>query len=104
MTINQNIMKMILQGLHVTYSPDPDTKDRIESETLAGMDYIRQYCDPEADFATGTRAARLLVEYVMRAEAGAADSFQQDFAQEIVEMKTDYDVRKYAEVLGYAEA
>ena len=40
----------------------------------------------------------------MRAEAGAAETFLVDFAQDIVETKSEYDARIWAAGKGYTEA
>ena len=37
----------------------------------------------------------------MRAEAGAAETFLTDFAQDIVEIKSEYDLRTWAAAKGY---
>ncbi len=93
---------MLLRKLHVTYTPDESTAQRIHDEGNAGLDLIRKLCDPDTDCEPGTRCGELLAEYVMRAEAGAAETFLKDFAQDIVEIKTETDVRLYAEDLDYA--
>lgn len=97
MAVTDSIYRGLLRKLHVTYTPDEDTEDRIRQEAAAGMEIIHRYCDPEADCEPGTRCFELLGEYVMRAEAGAAETFLTDFAQDILESKVEYDVRKYAE-------
>jgi hypothetical protein len=40
----------------------------------------------------------------MRAEAGAAETFLRDFAQDIVEIKSEYDAKTWAAGMGYTEA
>lgn len=99
--ITETVYNMLLRKLHVTYTPDEDTERRLRDEGAAGIRLLRKYCDPEADCEPGTRCGELLCEYVMRAEAGAAETFLKDFAQDIVEIKTETDVRVYAEAQGY---
>jgi len=101
--MTETVYKMLLRKLHVTYDPDEDTEQRIRDEGTAGIKLIQRYCDPDADCEPGTRCGELLCEYVMRAEAGAADTFLKDFAQDILEIQTETDVNRYAEAMGYAE-
>ena len=104
MAITQTVYNMLLRALHVTYTPDEDTEQRIRAEGEAGKRIINRYADPDADCEPGTRCGQLLCDYVMRAEAGATETFLQDFAQDIVEIKSEYDAMKYAEARGYTEA
>lgn len=99
--MNETIYQMILDFLHVTYTPDESTVRRITNEINSGMKFLRNYCDPEAGFMPGTESGGLLCEYVLRAESGAAAAFEDDFAQDIVQSKLAFDVRKYAEAVGY---
>ena len=94
---------MILDNLHITYTPDESTEKRIRNETASGIAYIRKYCDPGAVCSPGTRFGQLLCEYVLRAEAGALETFPQDFAEEITASSIEYETAKYAEAMGYAE-
>ncbi|MBQ9612236.1 MAG: hypothetical protein IJV14_06565 [Lachnospiraceae bacterium] len=100
--ITEAIYNMLLRALHVTYTPDEDTAERIRTEGAAGIALIQKYCDPEADCSPGTRCGQLLCEYVLRSEAGAAETFLQDFTQDIVEIKNESDIKAYAEAQGYA--
>lgn len=104
MAITETVYSMLLRALHVTYTPDDDTEQRIRAEGAAGKDVLNRYADPEADCEPGTRCGQLLCDYVMRAEAGAAETFLVDFAQDIVEIKAEYDIRRYAAAKGYTEA
>lgn len=104
MAITETVYKMLLRALHVTYTPDDDTEQRIRAEGAAGKDLLNRYADPEADCELGTRCGQLLCDYVMRAEAGATETFLTDFAQDIVEIKAEYDIRRYAAAKGYTEA
>lgn len=99
--ITEEVYNMLLRALHVTYTPDTDTTLRIQNEGAAGIELIRKYCNPDAECSPGTRCGQLLCEYVLRAEAGAAETFLQDFAQDIVEIKNETDIKAYAEALGY---
>lgn len=101
--ITEQVYTMLLQRLHVTYTPDPDTAARIRNEGSAGLQLIQKYCDPTTDCSPGTRCGELLCEYVMRAEAGAAETFLRDFAQDILELQTECQVNNFAEVMAYAE-
>lgn len=101
--ITDTVYNMLLRKLHVTYTPDVDTEQRLRDEGAAGIRLLKKYCDPEADCEPGTRCGELLCEYVMRAEAGAADTFLKDFAQDIIELQTETDVNRYAEAIGYVE-
>jgi len=104
MAITETVYSMLLRALHVTYTPDDDTEQRIRAEGAAGKDVLNRYADPEADCEPGTRCGQLLCDYVMRAEAGATETFLTDFAQDIVEIKAEYDIRRYAAAKGYTEA
>ena len=101
--ITDTVYNMLLRKLHVTYTPDVDTEQRLRDEGAAGIRLLKKYCDPEVDCEPGTRCGELLCEYVMRAEAGAADTFLKDFAQDIIELQTETDVNRYAEAIGYVE-
>lgn len=104
MAITETVYNMLLRALHVTYTPDEDTEQRIRAEGAAGKDLLNRYADPDADCEPGTRCGQLLCDYVMRAEAGAAETFLVDFAQDIVETKSEYDARIWAAGKGYTEA
>lgn len=104
MAITETVYSMLMRALHVTYTPDEDTERRIRAEGSAGKDLLNRYADPEADCEPGSRCGQLLCDYVMRAEAGAAETFLQDFAQDIVEIKSEYDAKTWAAGMGYTEA
>lgn len=104
MAITETVYGMLLRALHVTYTPDEDTERRIRAEGSAGKDLLNRYADPEADCEPGSRCGQLLCDYVMRAEAGAAETFLRDFAQDIVEIKSEYDAKTWAAGMGYTEA
>ena len=101
--IGEKIMQMVKDNLHITYTLDDSTERRLKNEIGAGIEYIRKYCDPAADCSPGTESGALLCEYVLRAEAGAADTFGEDFAVEITGARLQTDVDAYAEAMGYAE-
>lgn len=101
MPVTESIYKMILDNLHITYEPDDSTKNRLENEIAAGMAYIRNYCSPDADFSPGTRFGQMLCDYVLRAEAGALETFAQDFAEDITAAGIETEVEGYAEAMGY---
>lgn len=100
--VTDKIYEMILDNLHITYNPDESTKRRIKNETSAGIAYIKKYCSPGADFSPGTRFGQMLCDYVLRAEAGAAETFAVDFAEEIIAARAEYEAEQYAEAMGYA--
>lgn len=100
--VTDEIYKMILDNLHITYTPDDSTERRLKNEIGAGVAYIRKYCNPRADFSPGTRLGQLLCDYVLRAESGAAETFAVDFAEEITAERTEYEVGQYAEMMDYA--
>lgn len=104
MAVTETVYNMLIRALHVTYTPDEDTEQRIRAEGAAGKALLNRYADPEAGCEPGTRCGQLLCDYVMRAEAGAAETFLQDFAQDIVEIKTEFDARTWAAGKGYTEA
>ena len=103
MAVDNGIMKMVKDSLHITYEPDESTLSRLESEVSAGIAYIKQYCDPAAGCSPGTYYGELLCEYVLRAEAGALDTFAADFAVDISSSKIRKEVDEYAGAMGYAE-
>lgn len=100
--VTDEIYQMILDNLHITYTPDEATANRLRNETAAGIAYIRKYCSPTADCRPGTHFGQLLCDYVLRAESGALETFSQDFAQEITAARLESDVDQYAEAMGYA--
>jgi hypothetical protein len=104
MAITETVYKMLLRALHVTYTPDEDTEARIRAEGAAGKELINRYADPNAACEPGTRCGQLLCEYAMRAEAGAAETFLTDFAQDILEIKSEYDITTWAAAKGYKNA
>lgn len=100
--VTDKIYKMILDNLHITYKPDESTKRRLKNEIGAGIAYIKKYCNPGADFSPGTRFGQMLCDYVLRAEAGALETFAVDFAEEITAARAEYEAERYAEAMGYA--
>ena len=101
MPVTDEIFQMILNNLHITYTPDESTVQRIRNETSSGMAYIKKYCDPDADFRPGTEYGQMLCDYVLRAESGALDTFAVDFASDITAGRIQTDVDDYAEAMGY---
>lgn len=102
--VTEKVYKMLLDNLHITYTPDESTEKRIRNEAAAGIEYIRKYCNPCADFSPGTRFGQMLCDYVLRAESGAVETFAVDFAEEIIAEKAEYEAKRYAEAMGYVEA
>lgn len=102
MPVTDEIYKMLIDNLHITYTPDESTAARLQNEAAAGISYIKKYCDPAADFAPGTKFGQLLCDYVLRAESGALETFARDFAGEITAARIESDVAGYAEAMGYA--
>lgn len=102
MPVKDEIYQMIIDNLHITYTPDESTAARLRNEAAAGIAYIKKYCDPVADFAPGTKFGQLLCDYVLRAESGALETFARDFAGEITAARIESDVAGYAEAMGYA--
>lgn len=101
--ISEEIYQMILDNLHITYTPDASTVNRLKNEIASGIAYIKKYCNPDADCSPGTQFGQLLNEYVLRAEAGARDTFSEDFSEEITASNVEYEISKYAEAMGYAQ-
>lgn len=102
MNVPEEIYKMILDNLHITYTPDDSTERRISNEIESGIDFIRKYCDKNADCSPGTDFGQMLCEYVLRAESGDLETFKKDYSEEIVGAKIEADVKEYAEAMGYA--
>lgn len=100
--ISGEIYQMVLDNLHITYTPDESTVKRLKNETASGIAYIQKYCSSDADCSPGTVYGQLLCEYVLRAEAGALETFPQDFAEEITALGIESRVSDYAEAKGYA--
>lgn len=103
MNVPEEITQMVMDDLHITYTPDGSTINRIKNEILSGMAYIKKHCYPNADFLPGTIPGRMLCDYVVRAEAGAVETFAEDFASDIISAKIDTDVKAYAEAMGYED-
>ena len=101
--VTASIIQMIKDNLHITYDTDESTERRLRNEADSGIQYIRKYCDPAAACEPGTRYAAMLCEYVLRAESGALDSFQADYATEITAVRAELDADRYAEAMGYTE-
>lgn len=101
--VTASIIQMIKDNLHITYDTDESTERRLRNEAGSGIQYIRKYCDPAATCEPGTRYAAMLCEYVLRAESGALDSFQADYATEITAARAELDADRYAEAMGYTE-
>ena len=101
--VTASIIQMIKDNLHITYDTDESTERRLRNEADSGIQYIRKYCDPTAACEPGTRYAAMLCEYVLRAESGALDSFQADYATEITAARAELDADRYAEAMGYTE-
>lgn len=99
--MTQTIYQMLLDNLHITHIPDTSTVNRITSEAEAGIAYIRRYGDPDATCEPGTESGALLCEYVLRAEAGALETFQVDFLSDLLQLKALHDVTQYAEAMNY---
>lgn len=99
--LSEEIYQMILNNLHITYTPDESTVKRIHNEMASGIAYLQKYCSPDADCGPGTMFGQLLCEYVLRAEAGALETFSQDFAEEITAFGIESRVSVYAEAMGY---
>ena len=95
------IYQMILDNLHITYTPDDSTRRRLENEINDGITAIKKYCAPVPDCEPGGAQAELLREYVLRAESGAADTWYRDFAGEILSQQAASEVAAYAEAMGY---
>lgn len=101
--ISDEIYQMVVDNLHITYTPDISTESRIRNEISSGIAYIRKYCNPGADCMPGTESGQMLCDYVLRAESGALETFAQDFAGEITAGRIDFDTKTYAEAMGYAQ-
>ncbi len=100
--MTETIFKMICDNLHITYTLDESTTARLTNEINAGIAYIKRYCNSGASCEPGTLSGQLLCEYVLRAESGALETFDEDFRKEILEARTAVEVEEYAEAMGYA--
>ncbi len=100
-TITNAITDMLYDFLHLTMQPDASSVRRIEAEAYAGMALLKVLCDPDMTFESGTEGGKLLCEYVLRAESGAAATFEEDFAADILRLKVSNDIQGYAEAMGY---
>lgn len=101
--IKQSIYEMILDDLHITFTPDPATERRLKEKIRDGIAYLKANCDPDPDCEPGGRHAALLKEFVLRADSGAASTFGVDFAKEIRQHRVAFDVDGYAEAMNYAD-
>lgn len=99
--MTETITNMLYDFLHLTMQPDTSSAGRIQAEAYAGMALLRVLCDPELTFEPGTEGGKLLCEYVLRAESGAAATFEEDFAADILRLKVSKDIQDYAEAMGY---
>ena len=104
MDVPETIYQMILDDLHITFTPDDATARRLKDRIKDGIAYIKANCDPVPDCEPGGKHAALLKDYVLRAESGAVSTFPQDFAGEIRSSRVAFDVEGYAEAMGYAES
>lgn len=103
-TISESIFQMVCDNLHITYTLDDSAKRRIVNETNDGILYLQKYGDSSATCEPGTPFARLLVEYVLRAESGALSTFAVDYAEDILQAKAEKEANDFAKVMGYAES
>ena len=104
LNVSDDIIQMLKDYLHITYTLDESTQRRLENQAANGIAYIRRYCNAAATCEPGTDYAAMLCEYVLRAESGALETFGVDFDKDIREAKMLTEVDRYAEVMGYAEA
>lgn len=95
------VKKMLLDFLHITYTPDSSTESRLANEADDGLAFIRKHCDPNATCEPSTEYAGMLCEYVLRAESGARATFEEDFAGDIVGGLCSTQAKDYAEAMGY---
>ncbi len=102
--ISQELYQMILDDLHITFTPDVPTEHRLKQKILDGIAYLRENCDPNPDCAPGGKHAALLKEFVLRADSGAGSTFAGDFAKEIRQHRVAFDVDGYAEAMQYGDA
>jgi len=102
MASDDKILQMVKDNLHITYELDDSSARRLNDEIADGMAYIRRVSDPEASFDHGESGARLLCEYVLRAESGALESFKRDYAPELLSGQIGSSVDAYAEAMDYA--
>ena len=102
--ISQTIYQMILDDLHITFTPDPATERRLKEKIRDGLAYLKENCAPNPDCEPGGRHAALLKEFVLRADSGAASTFGADFAKEIRQHRVAFDVDGYAEAMQYGDA
>lgn len=102
-SVTDEVYQMLLDNLHITYSLDSSTEQRIRNEAASGIAYIRRYCDPGADFSPGSRFGQMLCDYVLRAESGALETFAVDFAGDITAARIEHEAEAYAEAMGYVE-
>lgn len=103
MAVSETIYQMVLDGLHVTHTPDTSTASRLRNEIASGMEFITKYCNPEADFSPGTRFGQMLCDYVLRCESGDVETFAADFSEDITACKVESDVEAYVEAMFNAQ-
>ena len=99
--MTEEIREMLYDFLHQPEELDESSARRIQNEAAAGMALLRKLCSPSLAFDPGTEGGQLLCEYVLRAESGAAATFEEDFDQEIRRLHLDDIVGSYAEAMGY---
>lgn len=99
--MTEEIRNMLYDFLHHTMRPDESTVRRIDDEAGAGMALLKTIGNPDLTFEPGTEGGKLLCEYVLRAESGAAATFEDDFAADILRLKLSFDIQGYAEAMGY---
>lgn len=104
MTMDEIILQAVKDDLHITYTLDESSQRRLKNAIEDGMAYIKAHGDPAATFGPGTYEARLLSEYVLRAESGALESFRRDFGAELRASQMGSQADRYAEAMGYAES
>ena len=99
--VTDTIYQMVCDFLHVTAALDVSSERRIREECAEGIQYLQTYCDPAATCEPGTACARLLCEYVLRADSGSAETFAQDFAKDLLEAQIQTQVESFAAAKGY---
>lgn len=103
MEFDEDIRQMVYNNLHITYTLDDSTQSRLDNEISEGIAFIRRFCDPSADCSPGTHFGALLCDYVLRAEAGALETFARDFGLELTSARILTDVEDYAAAMGYRD-
>ena len=92
--IRQHLLPILRSDRQITWE-DPDRDDRLVRFAADGMAHINSILPAPADYQTAGNARRLLLAYVMYAEAQSVDDFRVNYAPDLLQLKMDAERDAY---------